>query len=135
MTMNCPFSDFINKFYWEFIFEIIFLVFNPHCSTSMTHKWNPTLTNINHSTSLLSKRNFNDYWKHEYLVVKNFEPSNFTHEWNWQVIVYFSSFRIKFQWNFLQPFSSVTLRTFYKTLQTIYKPFARRYSVLRFTNL
>ena len=32
------------------------------CLTSMTHKWNPTLTNINYSTStlLLSKRNFNE---------------------------------------------------------------------------
>ena len=35
MTMNCSFSDFINKFYWEIIFEIIFLVFNPHCSTTV----------------------------------------------------------------------------------------------------
>ena len=64
----------------------LFTVFNPHCLTSMTHKWNPILTNANYSTStllLLSKQNFNDYWKHEYLVVTNLGSSNFTHEWNW----------------------------------------------------
>ena len=83
--MNYLFTDFINNFYWEIIFEIIFLVFNPHCLTSMTHTWNPILTNISHSTStiLLSKQNFNNYWKHEYLVVTNLGSSNFTHEWNW----------------------------------------------------
>ena len=31
----------------------LFTVFNPHCLTSMTHKWNPILTNANHSTSSL----------------------------------------------------------------------------------
>ena len=81
--MNYLFTDFINNFYWEIIFEIDFLVFNPHCFTSMTHKWNPILTNINHSTSTLLLSKQNDYWKHEYLFVTNLGSWNFTHEWIW----------------------------------------------------
>ena len=81
--MNHLFTHFINNFYWEISFEIIFLVLNPRCLTSMTHKLNPILTNINHSTSTLSLSKQNEYWKREYLIDTNLGSSNFTHEWNW----------------------------------------------------
>ena len=82
-SMNHLFTHFINNFYWEISFEIIFLVLNPRCLTSMTHKLNPILTNINHSTSTLLLSKQNEYWKHEYLIDTNLGSSNFSHEWNW----------------------------------------------------
>ena len=109
-------------------FEIIFLLFNPHCLTSMSHKWNTILTDTNYSTSL-------HYCHRDEILMTKLE-ARISRRYKFRVIELYPWIKWTSHCIFFIFSNQIPMKPFTNLLAfQPYKPVDRRYSILRSINI